>query len=133
MSEAAAVRPQAPARPPGSGAPPADGSGAPGRGPERFIARAAAVTAGLTVAGALFGLVRDQLVARYFGAGGDTDAFLVAWTVPEFAATLLIEDAMALVMVPAFSVALARRAEFARRSGPGPDGTQPGQIGRAHV
>ncbi|MCM2578237.1 lipid II flippase MurJ [Streptomyces meridianus] len=124
MSEAAAVRPQAPGRPHGTGAPPTGTPGAPDRGPERFIARAAAVTAGLTVAGALFGLVRDQLVAGCFGAGGDTDAFLVAWTVPEFASTLLIEDAMALVMVPAFSMALARRADLARRTGPGGDGPQ---------
>ncbi|MEE1751108.1 murein biosynthesis integral membrane protein MurJ [Streptomyces sp. SP18CS02] len=80
----------------------------------RFLARAALLTAGLTAAGALLGLIRDQLLARAFGAGTGTDAFLVAWTVPEFAATLLIEDAMALILVPAFSRALARRAEGAR-------------------
>ncbi|WTB24252.1 virulence factor MviN [Streptomyces virginiae] len=76
----------------------------------RFLAKAAAVTAGLTAAGALFGLVRDQTIAHLFGAGHDSDAFLIAWTVPEMASTLLIEDAMALLMVPAFSQALARRA-----------------------
>ncbi|MEV6314910.1 lipid II flippase MurJ, partial [Streptomyces sp. NPDC051776] len=79
-------------------------------GSERFIAKAAAVTAVLTAAGALLGLGRDQLVASLFGANRETDAFLVAWTVPEIAATLLIEDAMALVMIPAFSLALSRRA-----------------------
>ncbi|MFJ5773454.1 murein biosynthesis integral membrane protein MurJ [Streptomyces sp. NPDC093094] len=62
------------------------------------------------MAGALLGLVRDQALAQLFGAGSDTDAFLVAWTVPEFAATLLIEDGLAFALVPAFSVALARRA-----------------------
>lgn len=61
-------------------------------------------------AGALLGLVRDQTIAHLFGAGHDSDAFLIAWTVPEMASTLLIEDAMALLMVPAFSQALARRA-----------------------
>ncbi|MFF9848956.1 murein biosynthesis integral membrane protein MurJ [Streptomyces litmocidini] len=76
----------------------------------RFLARAAAVTAGLTAAGAALGLVRDQILAHFFGAGAETDAFLVAWTVPEFASTLLIEDAMALILVPAFSRALARRS-----------------------
>ncbi|QEV49940.1 virulence factor MviN [Streptomyces vinaceus] len=49
-------------------------------------------------------------MAHLFGAGHDSDAFLIAWTVPEMASTLLIEDAMALLMVPAFSQALARRA-----------------------
>ncbi|MDT0380430.1 lipid II flippase MurJ [Streptomyces sp. DSM 42041] len=76
----------------------------------RFIARAAAATAALTVAGALMGLVRDQTIAHLYGAGAATDAFLVSWTVPEIAATLLIEDAMALVLIPAFSLALSRRA-----------------------
>ncbi|MGC0331889.1 putative peptidoglycan lipid II flippase [Streptomyces sp. SAI-170] len=76
----------------------------------RFLARAALVTASLSLAGAVLGLVRDQALARLFGAGSDTDAFLVAWTVPEFAATLLIEDGLAFALVPAFSVALARRA-----------------------
>ncbi|TXL86950.1 murein biosynthesis protein MurJ [Streptomyces sp. IB2014 016-6] len=76
----------------------------------RFLARAALLTAVLTAAGALLGLVRDQTIAHLYGAGPDTDAFLVAWTVPEVASTLLIEDAMALILVPAFSLALARRA-----------------------
>ncbi|MFC4034004.1 murein biosynthesis integral membrane protein MurJ [Streptomyces polygonati] len=60
------------------------------------------------MAGSVFGLVRDQGIAHLFGAGPESDAFLVAWTVPEVAATVLIEDAMALLMVPAFSGALAR-------------------------
>ncbi|MFI1506837.1 murein biosynthesis integral membrane protein MurJ [Streptomyces sp. NPDC020597] len=76
-----------------------------------FLAKAALVTAALSVAGALLGLVRDQSLARLFGAGSDTDAFLVAWTVPEFAATLLIEDGLAFALIPAFSMALARRSQ----------------------
>ncbi|MEV6111207.1 lipid II flippase MurJ [Streptomyces sp. NPDC052109] len=79
----------------------------------RFLARAALVTASLSVAGSLLGLVRDQSLARLFGAGRDTDAFLVAWTVPEFAATLLIEDGLAIALIPAFSRALARRGQGA--------------------
>ncbi|MGV9554825.1 murein biosynthesis integral membrane protein MurJ [Streptomyces sp. NPDC003522] len=78
-----------------------------------FLARAALVTAVLSVAGSLLGLVRDQALARLFGAGRDTDAFLVAWTVPEFAATLFIEDGLAFALIPAFSLALARRARGA--------------------
>jgi putative peptidoglycan lipid II flippase len=80
----------------------------------RFLAKAALVTAVLSVAGSVLGLARDQALARLFGAGTDTDAFLVAWTVPEFAATLLIEDGLAFVLVPAFSLALARRASGVR-------------------
>ncbi|MEU3464174.1 lipid II flippase MurJ [Streptomyces sp. NPDC006733] len=80
----------------------------------RVLARAAAVTAALTALGSLLGLVRDQTIAHLFGAGPATDAFLVAWTVPELSSTVLIEDAMALLLIPAFSLALARR-------GAGPD------------
>ncbi|MFF1415899.1 murein biosynthesis integral membrane protein MurJ [Streptomyces sp. NPDC058289] len=91
----------------GDGKAPGDGARS---GSGGALAKAAAVTAGLTAAGAVFGLVRDQTIAHLFGAGHDSDAFLIAWTVPEMASTLLIEDAMALLMVPAFSHALARRA-----------------------
>lgn len=83
-----------------------------------FLARAAAATAVLTVLGAVLGLVRDQAIARYFGASDASDAFLIAWTVPEMAATLLIEDGMALLLVPAFSLALTRRAEAAGEKEP---------------
>ncbi|MFC9801856.1 murein biosynthesis integral membrane protein MurJ [Streptomyces bacillaris] len=119
----------APGQPPGSGAggrgttavgpapDPADGGEAPGLG--SFLARAAAATAVLTVLGAALGLVRDQAIARYFGASDASDAFLIAWTVPEMAATLLIEDGMALLLVPAFSLALTRRAADQAPAEPG--------------
>ncbi|MFD9125683.1 lipid II flippase MurJ [Kitasatospora sp. NPDC059571] len=83
-----------------------------------FVARAFGVTAVLSAAGSGLGLLRDLLLARYFGANQGTDAFLVAWTVPETAAPLLIEDAMAFLMVPAFSLALVLREE--RPHGPDP-------------
>ncbi|MDQ0403853.1 putative peptidoglycan lipid II flippase [Streptomyces sp. DSM 40167] len=83
------------------------------RSSRSFLARAALLTAVLSVAGSVLGLARDQALARLFGAGSETDAFLVAWTVPEFAATLLIEDGLAFALVPMFSLALARRARGA--------------------
>lgn len=75
-----------------------------------FLAKATLITASLSVVGAMLGLVRDQTLARLFGAGSEMDAFLIAWTVPEFAATLLVEDGLAFVLIPAFSAALARGA-----------------------
>lgn len=87
-------------------APPPDARSVSGR----FLARATLLSAALSVAGSVLGLARDQTLAHFFGAGAETDAFLVAWTLPEMAATLLIEDGMAFVLVPAFSAALARRA-----------------------
>ncbi|MFI7285814.1 murein biosynthesis integral membrane protein MurJ [Streptomyces anulatus] len=129
---------EAEARPTGAAAPPLlpapaggpEGPLSPGVAPETaggeaprlgsFLARAAAATAVLTVLGAVLGLVRDQAIARYFGASDASDAFLIAWTVPEMAATLLIEDGMALLLVPAFSLALTRRA-----AGEGEPGSDP--------
>lgn len=129
---------EAEARPSGAAAPPllpAPGGGAEGAlspgvatgtaGGEAprlgsFLARAAAATAVLTVVGAVLGLVRDQAIARYFGASDASDAFLIAWTVPEMAATLLIEDGMALLLVPAFSLALTRRAAAGKAPGSDP-------------
>ncbi|MFE1285342.1 murein biosynthesis integral membrane protein MurJ [Streptomyces sp. NPDC058751] len=90
-----------------------EGAGRGGAASDRFLAKAALVTITLSIAGALLGLGRDQALAHLFGAGSDTDAFLVAWTVPEFAATLLIEDGLAFVLIPAFGVAMTRRARGA--------------------
>jgi putative peptidoglycan lipid II flippase len=75
-------------------------------GTTRLIVRATVLTGVLTGLGALLGLLRDLLLARYFGATGDTDAFIVAWTVPETASPLLIEGAMGFLMVPIFVRAL---------------------------
>ncbi|MHA6763524.1 lipid II flippase MurJ [Streptacidiphilus sp. PAMC 29251] len=81
------------------------------RRPARSVlARAFGITALLSAGGSLLGLLRDLLLARYFGADQGTDAFLVSWTVPETAASVLIEDAMAFLMVPAFSLAIAAAA-----------------------
>src|SRR5688500_12252922 len=91
------------------------------------VAKAAALSAVLAAAGAALGLGRDLLVAALFGANDQTDAFFVAWTVPEATAPLLIEGAMAFVMVPAFGRALAaaeqRRAFNASDVAAGPTGT----------
>lgn len=117
-ADPASTRP--PAAP--SPVPPAPPRGtAKGTEQHRSLARAATAVAALTAAGALFGLLRDQTIARFFGAGAATDAFLVAWTVPEVAATLLIEGAMTLVLVPAFSKALSRRGDGTPGLHAGPD------------
>ncbi|MBF9071332.1 murein biosynthesis integral membrane protein MurJ [Streptacidiphilus fuscans] len=100
MTTATQAPPPAPAP---DAAPPA-----PARG---FVARAFGVTALFSALGSILGLLRDLLLARFYGAGSATDAFLVAWTVPETAAPLLIEDGMAFLTVPAFSAALAARGK----------------------
>ncbi|MBG0828115.1 polysaccharide biosynthesis C-terminal domain-containing protein [Planomonospora sp. ID67723] len=83
--------------------PPAGRHRAPLRRP--FL-RAVTVTAALVALGSALGFGRDLLLARFFGATGSTDAFLVAWTVPETVAPLLIEGAMAFLLIPVFSRAV---------------------------
>ena len=78
-----------------------------------LIVRAAVLTTVLTVLGSLLGLLRDLLLARFFGATASTDAFLVAWTVPEAATPLLIDGAMAFLMVPIFVRALTEHTSLA--------------------
>jgi putative peptidoglycan lipid II flippase len=77
------------------------------------IARATVLASALTVFGAALGLLRDLLLARFFGATGQTDAFLVAWTIPETASPLLIEGAMMFAMTPIFVRALAEQGGLA--------------------
>ena len=73
------------------------------------LMRGSLLTAGFSLAGSGFGLARDLLLARFFGAAASTDAFLVSWTVPETAAPLLIEDGMSFLMVPVFARAAGSR------------------------
>ncbi|WP_448611154.1 murein biosynthesis integral membrane protein MurJ [Geodermatophilus sp. URMC 60] len=53
--------------------------------------------------GSLFGLLRDVFIASYFGASPDTDAFLVAWTVPETVTPVLAEGVIIYLLVPMIS------------------------------
>ncbi len=62
----------------------------------------------LSVAGSALGLVRDLTIATLFGASAATDAFVVAWTIPETATPLLMEGAMVALLVPLFSHELER-------------------------
>lgn len=72
----------------------------------QVVLRGAVITMAVVGLGTVLGLARDLLIAGYFGSNGDTDAFLVAWTLPEMAVPLLIDGAMTLLMVPIFSRAL---------------------------
>jgi putative peptidoglycan lipid II flippase len=60
----------------------------------------------LTAGGRLLGFGRDLVLAALFGASAQTDAFTVAWTVPETASPLLLEDALVYVLIPLFTLRL---------------------------
>lgn len=69
---------------------------------DRFI-RTASLVAALTIAGRALGFLRDVTIAHFFGASAETDAFLIAWTLPETAAPLLLEGALIFVLIPLFA------------------------------
>lgn len=53
----------------------------------------------------ILGLVREQIMAAYFGASGLTDAFLVAYRIPNLLRDLLAEGAFSSAFVPTFTEA----------------------------
>ena len=57
----------------------------------------------MTMLSRVLGLVRDVLLARFIGAGGDADAFYVAFKIPNFLRRLFAEGAFAQAFVPVLS------------------------------
>jgi len=62
---------------------------------------------GLTMVSRVLGMVRDMLMARYVGAGFASDAFLIAWRLPNLFRALFAEGAFAAVFVPMFNRRIA--------------------------
>lgn len=59
----------------------------------------------------LLGLVREQVMAGFFGAGFSTDAFNVAFRIPNLLRDLFAEGAMSSAFVPTFTAVLTHRGE----------------------
>ncbi len=57
----------------------------------------------MTLLSRVFGLLRDITLATLFGASGGTDAFLVAFKIPNFMRRLFAEGAFSLAFVPVLS------------------------------
>ena len=53
------------------------------------LLRSAATVSALTLLSRVTGLIRDMLIARYFGVSGATDAFYVAFRIPNLLRRLL--------------------------------------------
>ncbi len=64
---------------------------------------------GFTLASRILGIVRDVLVARIFGAGMATDAFFVAFKLPNLLRRLFAEGAFSQAFVPIFGEYKNRR------------------------
>jgi putative peptidoglycan lipid II flippase len=67
------------------------------------LARSAGVFGLATIASRILGLVRDQVLAYFFGAGDAADAFRVAFRIPNLVRDLFAEGAMSAAFVPTFT------------------------------
>jgi len=76
------------------------------------LLRALAAVSGMTLISRILGLVRDVVIASMFGAGPATDAFFVAFRIPNLLRRLFAEGAFSQAFVPIL-------AEYRTRNGAG--------------
>jgi putative peptidoglycan lipid II flippase len=72
------------------------------------LVRNSATIGGLTLISRILGFARDMLMARFVGAGFASDAFLIAFRLPNLFRALFAEGAFSSAFVPAFNRTLAR-------------------------
>lgn len=74
------------------------------------VSRAAGVVGFYTVLSRILGLVRDMVVAGYFGAGLAADAFFVAFRIPNLLRRFFAEGSLTIAFIPVFTEYLARKS-----------------------
>ncbi|RTL21487.1 MAG: murein biosynthesis integral membrane protein MurJ [Burkholderiales bacterium] len=79
------------------------------------LLRAASTISLLTLTSRITGLVREQLVAGLFGATAFTDAFLVAFRIPNLLRRLFAEGAFSQAFVPLLAASRATQGDGATR------------------
>ncbi len=67
------------------------------------LVKSTAMVGSMTLLSRIFGFIRDMVVARVFGAGLGTDAFFVAFKIPNFMRRLFAEGAFSQSFVPVLS------------------------------
>ena len=75
------------------------------------IFRSAAVISGMTLISRITGLIRDILIARFFGVNGDTDAYYVAFRLPNLLRRLFAEGAFQQAFVPMLADAKSTKTQ----------------------
>ena len=79
--------------------------------PDVNLLRAASTVSLLTLASRVTGLVRDQLIAAQFGASAATDAFNVAFRIPNLFRRLFAEGAFSQAFVPLLAATREREGD----------------------
>ena len=75
------------------------------------IVRAAGTVGFFTLGSRILGFIRDMVMAFFFGASNVTDAFFVAFTIPNLLRRLFAEGTMTVSFVPVFTDYLTNRGE----------------------
>ena len=79
------------------------------------LIKSTGLVSGLTLVSRILGFVRDMVIAGFFGANAGTDAFFVAFKIPNFLRRLFAEGAFAQAFVPVLSSVRERQGDaFAR-------------------
>ena len=79
------------------------------------LLKALAAVSSMTLLSRILGFARDTLIARVFGAGATTDAFFVAFKIPNLLRRLFAEGAFSQAFVPILAEYKNRRGEDATR------------------
>ncbi len=82
---------------------------------KREIVRATGVVSSATLMSRVLGLIRDMVISGYFGAGMATDAFFIAFTIPNLLRRLLGEGTLTVSFVPVYTEYLTHQPQEAPR------------------
>jgi len=85
--------------------------GKPQMSTKKRIAKAAGVVGGATLLSRIFGFLRDMIVAQLFGAGMATDAFFVAFRIPNLLRRLVGEGSFTVSFIPVYSEYLSQKSK----------------------
>lgn len=72
------------------------------------IARAAGLVMALFIVSRVLGLLREMVISNQFGTGGELDAYLAAFRLPDILFQIVAGGALASAFIPTFSAHLAR-------------------------
>ncbi len=75
------------------------------------VAKAAGIVGAATMVSRVFGVIRDMVIAAYFGASWMTDAFWVAFRIPNMLRRLLGEGSLTVSFVPVFTEYLQKKTK----------------------
>ena len=75
------------------------------------VSQAAGVVGFFTLLSRILGLVRDMVIARFFGSGMAADAFFVAFRIPNLLRRLLAEGSLTIAFIPVFTEYLSQKSK----------------------